>query len=402
MAGTRRGGTARTGWMTVPFPRSSDPTRKMNRSVLTEVLHSTTLHVTPGSLTVATSWRHPTRGLVDCPAHRLLAAHARQSGLDADSRSLPDEDLRDGLTTAPTTVFTVSYERPEGGHRGLALAAHSDDTTALSLARRQIESWRAVLRTRRVLYVTAQNYLAPGPSNVPVPAQSPRASRNRWRICGCPASVPCSSAENAERALLRFLDRGDEVVVVGTPATGSGAWALRAVQRNPRTISTPQQAENLSVTDPDRLAFVVAPGAVVSEAAGILNVLRRRHPRLRGQHPSEWCYTMDDLHTTVGAALAQSDRLLVVGRDITPATRAALAQVTRTALPVRAVTTLDRLRPKDIDAATITVVDATATGRDLRQVRQALDGLGPASHVRRQAHSSKETPQPAFRPLPSG
>lgn len=362
----------------------------MNRSVLVEVLHSTTLHVTPGSLTVAISWRHPPRGLVDCPAHRLLAAHARQSGLRADPRSLPNEGLRDGLTTAPTTIFTVSYERPEGGHRGLALAAHSDDTTALSFARRQIESWRAVLRTRRLLYVAAQNSLTQGPSNAPVPAQTPGDSRRRWQICGCPTSVPCPSAESAERALHRFLDRGDDVVVIGRPATGSGAWAGRTLQRNLRTVSTPQQAESLAVTDSDRLAFVVVPGAVVSEAADILKVLRRRHPRLRGQHPSEWCYTMDDLHTTVAAALAQSDRILVVGRDTTPATTTAITQVIRTPLPVRAVTTLDHLRPKDIDAATITVVDATGTGRALRQVGQALDGLGPTSHVWRQVHSFTE------------
>lgn len=388
--------------MSLPFQRSCDPIRKMNRSVLTEVLHSSTLHVAPGSLTVATSWRHPTRGLVDCPAHRLLTAHARQSGLTADLRSLPNEDLRDDLTTSPTTVFTVSYERPEGGHRGLALAAPSDDTTALSFARRQIESWGAVLRTRRVLYVAAPDDVAPAPSSTSVPAQNPRDPGSRWRICGCPTSVRCPSVENTERALNRFLERGDDVVIVGTPAAGSGAWAGRFVHGNPRTVSTPQQAEALAVTDPDRLAFVVAPGAVVSEVADILNVLRRRHPRLRGQHPREWCYTMDDLHTTVGAALAQSDRLLVVGRDTTPATRTAVTQVTRIPLPVRAVTTLDRLRPDDIDAATITVLDATPDGRDLRELSQVLDGLGPTSHVRRQAHSSKETPQPAFRPLPSG
>ncbi|MFF7445918.1 MULTISPECIES: 4-hydroxy-3-methylbut-2-enyl diphosphate reductase [unclassified Streptomyces] len=378
----------------------------MNRSVLTEVLHSPTLHVAPGSLTVATSWWHPTRGLVDCPAHRLLSAHARQAGLGTASRSLSNEDLRGDLPTAPTTVFTVSYERPEGGHRGLALAAHSDDATAISFARRQIESWRAVLRTRRVLHVTASDPLAPGPSNCPpnasVPAQTAADATHRWRVCGCPASVRCPSAENTERALHRFLERGDDVVVVAPPAAGPGAWAGRPVHGNLRTVSTPQQAETLAVTDPDRLAFVVAPGAVVSEAADILKVLRRRHPRLRGQHPHEWCYTMDDLHTVVGAALAQSDRLLVVGHDTTPVTRTAITQVARIPLPVRAVTTLDRLRPDDVDAATITVVDATSDGRDLRELRQVLDGLGPTSHVRRQAHSAKETPRPAFRPLPSG
>ncbi|MDC0770690.1 4-hydroxy-3-methylbut-2-enyl diphosphate reductase [Streptomyces sp. HD] len=375
----------------------------MNRSVLAEVLHSTSLHITAGSLTVATSWRHPTRGPVDCPAHRLVAAHARQSGLAADSRPLPDEELRDGLTTAPTTVFTVSYERLEGGHRGLALAARSDDAPALCFARRQIESWRAVLRTRRVLYVAAQDPLGPRPSSASVPPQAPGGSRDRWRICGCPTAVACPSAENAERTLHRFLERGDEVVVVGTPVAGSPAWAGgRALQGDLRAVSTPRQAETLAVADPDRLAFVVAPGAVVSEVADILRVLRRRHPRLRGQHPREWCYTMDDLHTAVAAALAQSDRLLVVGRDTSPVTRTALNQAARAALRVRAVTTLDRLRPDDVDAATITVLDATVDGRALREVGRALDGLGPASHVWRQVHSVKETSHPASQPLSSG
>ncbi|KMS72347.1 hypothetical protein ACM01_23695 [Streptomyces viridochromogenes] len=372
----------------------------MNRSVLAEVLDSTSLHVTPGSLMVATSWRHPTRGPVDCPAHRLVAAHARQSGLAADSRPLPDEELRDGLTTVPTTVFTVSYERPEGGHRGLALAARSDDPPALCFARRQIDSWRAVLRTRRVLYVAAQDPLGPRPLSASVPPQAPGGSRDRWRVCGCPAAAACPSAENAERALHRFLERGDEVVVVGTPLTGSGAWVGRTLQGDLRVVSTPRQAETLAVADPDRLAFVVAPGALVSEVADILRVLRRRHPRLRGQHPREWCYTMDDLHTAVAAALAQSDRLLVVGQDTSPVT--AITQVARTALRVRAVTTLDRLRPDDVDAATITVLDATVDGRALREVGRALDGLGPASHVWRQVHTFKETAHPAYHPLSSG
>ncbi|MFE9768028.1 4-hydroxy-3-methylbut-2-enyl diphosphate reductase [Streptomyces sp. NPDC005808] len=372
----------------------------MNRSVLSEVFHSTTLRVFPGTLVVAVSWRHPSRGPVDCPAHRLVGAHVRRAGVTTDHRPLHDGDLRDDLTAPPTTVVAVSYEKPEGGHCGIALAARSEDTAALQLAHRQIESWKAVLRTRRVLHVaprTAKSTVnGPRPRSTPVPPQSSSNSPSSWQTCGCPARVGCPSAENVQLSLRRFLDRGDEVVVVGVPAGGRGAgatWSKGALREGAGWVVTPQQAETLAVVDPDRLAFVVAPGAVVSEAAAVLKVLRRRFPRLRGQHPREWCYTMDDLHTATGSLLAQSDVLLVTGRGISPAVRVAVTYAARTGVRVFDITALDRLRPEDIDAATITVLDAEDDGREYRGVTRALDGLGPTNHVWRHVSTSTAAPR---------
>ncbi|NEC87826.1 4-hydroxy-3-methylbut-2-enyl diphosphate reductase [Streptomyces sp. SID12501] len=366
----------------------------MNRSVLSEVLHSTTLHVAPGALAVARSFRHPTRGMVDCPAHHLLAAHARRAGLVADSLSLSDTDLGDALPEAPTTVFTVSYEKPEGGHRGLALAVRSNDPAAIAFARRQIESWQPVLRTRRVLYVVAPTVggTADGPRTAghPVPSQTTDGPRSPWQPCGCPAGASCPATGNAQRALRRFLDRGAEVVVVGAPVAGTGTWPAQALGASAVLVRTPQEAELLTVTDPDRLAFAVTPGAAVSEVAEILHVLRRRCPRLRGQHPREWCYTMDDLRTVVASALTQSDTLLVTGEESAPAVRTAITQAARAGVRVRDVTELANLRPDDIDGATITLLDATPDGRGRREVGQALNGLGPASHVRREVRSYPE------------
>lgn len=404
----------------------------MNRSVLCEVLHSTSLTVPPGTLAVAASWRHPTRGLVDCPAHPLIGAHIRRAGFTADCRPLPEEDIRGGATAAPTTVVAVSYQGPEGGHRGIALAAHREDTGAVRLAHRQIAAWQAVLRTRRVLHPTVPtphratdgatdgvtDMVTDGarPHRTPVPAQAAAPAPGRpWRVCGCPARVGCPAAENGERALRRFLGRGDEVIVVGVPAGGAGAWPAWPTGSLPegvRRVGTPEQADGLSVPAPDRVAFVVAPGAVISEAATVLRALRRRFPRLRGQHPREWCYTMDDHHTALGSALAQSDVLLVIGggsgagssgvtggghgggsgRGTSPAVGVAVAQAARAGVPVRAVPTLDRLRPADIDAATITVLDAQDDGPEYQAVSRALDGLGPTAHVWRQVVSTTTAP----------
>lgn len=378
----------------------------MNRSKRIDSFSSTSLHVARGALSIATTWLHPQRGWVDCPAHPLLSAHARRAGFVVETLPWREPGPRGEGQAPATTALAVSYERPEGGHRGLALAARDDDAEALAFARHQIEAWATVLRTRRVLYVSA----APdaGPTRT--------ASGGGWLVCGCRADVGCPSAGYAERSLYRSADRGDEAVIVGEPVTGFGAWPREAPAGRVTRAATLREAEALAVADPDRLVFVVAPGAVVSDAAGVLRVLRRRFPRLRGQHPGEWCYTMDDLYTAAGSVLAQSDALLVTGRGDGPLARTALVQAARAGVRARDLVSLDRLGPQDIDGATIAVLDTAArpaadTGAkksigpaagagpaagpmerpDGRTLVRILGGLGPVSHVRRLVGSQTET-----------
>ncbi|MBT2377332.1 4-hydroxy-3-methylbut-2-enyl diphosphate reductase [Streptomyces sp. CB00316] len=390
----------------------------MNRSKRSDVFPSTSLPVTPGGLSVATAWWHPVRGHVDCPAHPLLSAHARRAGYTVDARPWEEAAVNgDDRGPAATTVVAVSYERPEGGHRGIALAARSEDGAAVAFAHRQITSWQSVLRTRRVLYVSeetapsgapaagvrsatpAPHVPHPSASYAPVPPQGPRGSggpgrQDRpdgggWLACGCPAGSTCPSADSAERSLHRSVGRGDEVVVVGAPAGGTGGgWPRKVPAGTVQRARTPAQAEALAVADPERLAFVLAPGAVVSEAAGILRVLRRRFPRLRGQHPWDWCYTTDDLVTAVGSVLGQSDALLVTGSGDSPLVRTALVVAARSGVRVREVTSLDRIRPEDVDGATITVLHTAARDGHGRDLARVLDGLGPTGHIVRRVHST--------------
>ncbi|GAB3949560.1 hypothetical protein GCM10028832_01810 [Streptomyces sparsus] len=294
-------------------------------------------------------------------------------------------------TTPASLVFTVSYEKPDGGHGGLAVAVDHADATAVSYARRQVESWRDVLRTRRVLYVLAAGEQAgAGPRHslpVLVPAQHSGGARSPHNVCGCPRNVVCPSAEYAQRALRRFLDRGDEVLVVGTPLDSAAVRDDMDARGRVIRVDTSGPAATVQVADSERLSFVVAPGAVMAQVTDILTVLRSRFPRLRGQHPGEWCYAMDNLNTAVVSALNQSDVLLVTGSESCAIARTGVAEAAKAGLPVRSIPSLAHLRPEDVDVSTITVLDTDGQTRALQQLGQVLGGLGPISHIRRRVHS---------------
>ncbi|MBC3839714.1 hypothetical protein GXW82_04165 [Streptacidiphilus sp. 4-A2] len=55
-------------------------------------------------------------------------------------------------------------------------------------------------------------------------------------------------------------------------------------------------------------------------------MLRRRFPRLRGQHPDEWCYTTTDLHSLTRSAIAECDLVLLAGHGRSPASVIATAE----------------------------------------------------------------------------
>lgn len=367
----------------------------MNRSIRSEAFHSATLRLHPGTLLAATSWTHPDRGPVSCPAHPLIAARARQAGFATATGTLSAPASAEESAAATATLFTVSYEQTDGGYAGLALAAPGHDTAAMSYARREIESWRSVLRTRRVLHVAdTSSFDAAEVTEPSVPQQSRHDCREAWQVCGCRAGAACASVENAARTLRRFLAQGDEVIMVGRPAFVTGARFGTPLHDGAARVETTRHAETVTVADPHRLTFVVTPGTAVSDAADIIKVLRRRFPRLRGRHPREWCYTADDLRVAVNSVLAQTDVLLITGTGSGPAARIAVEEAAKADVRVRDVTSLERLRPQDVDAATVAVLDASADGRVARAVSQALDGLGPASTIQRCVRSRPVPPHP--------
>ena len=294
----------------------------MNRSVERARLPAS--GVLPGEVVVATGFAHPRRGWAECRAAPLLAAGLREAG-----RRVRRGTVRVG--TGHAVLFATTWLGPDGV-TGLGVAAHEDDESGVDAAEQMVEKWSAVLRTRRVLIAAA------GPDDSP-----------------------------SAMALVRvreFAARGDTVILIGrraAPLTG-----LPTV-----LVSSVEDVATVDGVDPERLSFVVLPGIPVEDAAVILAALRRRFPRLRGQHPDEFCYAASDRRETLRSVASASDLLLVCG----PAEDVSHEHL-------RELSDVGGLQAHWLaPAATIGIVPGDPALVD--EVVEVLRGLGPLSVVRR-------------------
>jgi 4-hydroxy-3-methylbut-2-enyl diphosphate reductase len=397
--------------------------------------------VLPGEVLVVSSFTHPVRGVVRCPAAPVAAGAMRAAG------------LRPRHGPAPTaggggTLHSVSYLDPSGWAVGLGVAAHRDDPHALRMAEAVVREWAAVMRTRRVLIA------ATGPScaglrreaamiaQVAGPVHVLAADRRddvpfRWagrnvraiaRLADVPdggtvvlpahgvdrqtsAAAEHAAAERGVRVLdatcplvarthattRRFADDGATVVVIGAaghvavpPIVGQATDTL--------LVTSAGEVDELAVEDPERVAFVVSPGLAVEDAAVVAARLRARFGRPLGQHPDEFCAAASDRRAAVRAVASCSDLTLVLGDPADPDTRALVTDATAVGGAVTSLDDVGHLRPAQLGpAASIGVVVGTSAHQGLAdEVIGALSGLGPVSVSRRHVTTEVQQAVPAL------
>jgi 4-hydroxy-3-methylbut-2-enyl diphosphate reductase len=78
-------------------------------------------------------------------------------------------------------------------------------------------------------------------------------------------------------------------------------------------VESADQAEQVAVTDPERLAYITQTTLSVDDAAAIVAVLRRRFPAIRGPRKDDICYATTNRQEAVKAIARRSDALLVIG-----------------------------------------------------------------------------------------
>jgi 4-hydroxy-3-methylbut-2-enyl diphosphate reductase len=331
----------------------------VNRTLLIQVL-ATGPTLTRGRVAVLDAFVHDERGTVHCPAAAALAADLGEQLGDAVTRGEVVAGTDEGSVT-----LCVTYLDRDGRATGLAAAVRTHDYEAIDIVQQTMQAWAATMRTRRVL------------------------------VADLPDCVTgeCPHRRTAYASVLDFTHRGDTVALIADRRRGrSAATELGLTARNAGgsavVVGDPAEVASLCAkVDPDALSFVIVPGIRIEAAMPIISRLRELVPRLRGQHPDEYCYAASDLHESVCSVAQASERLLVVGGSADEASDVAQSH----GVPWHHVVNAADLRPSQLAASTLGLVVASASaasraGADEHGVEPVLDllaGLGPLSVRRR-------------------
>lgn len=403
--------------------------------------HFSASGVARGEVVVASTFEHPVRGLVSCPAAPVAYTGMLVSDLPVRYRPV-------GTGAGDAVLHAVSYVGPDGRAVGLGVAAHRDDRRAVRLAEEVVREWSEVMRTRRVMLDGAGPSCAgvrreaalfdrlAGPTYVltdghQVPQRRPwREVRPVERMADVPegatvvlpahgttaqtaaevrsaaesrdirvVDATCPLVARAHATARRFADENAAVAVIG----GAGHAAvppLAAQAPGSVVVTSVEEVDELVAAQPPHVAFVVSPGIPVEDASRLAARLRSRFPGAIGQHPDEFCYAASDRLAAVRTVASSSDLTLVLGSDESVDTRALVAAATQAGGAVggtvEQLDDLGRLRPDWLRPVTSVgiLVGASAPPDLAGDLIEVLSGLGPLSVTRRSVATEVVSPVP--------
>jgi 4-hydroxy-3-methylbut-2-enyl diphosphate reductase len=125
------------------------------------------------------------------------------------------------------------------------------------------------------------------------------------------ATCPLVTKVHVEVARMR--ERGHEIVMIGHRGHPEVEGTMGQSREGMYLVETPADVEQLTVRDPDNLAFVTQTTLSVDDARAVMEALKRRFPKVVGPKKDDICYATQNRQDAVKAVARQSDVVIVVG-----------------------------------------------------------------------------------------
>jgi 4-hydroxy-3-methylbut-2-enyl diphosphate reductase len=205
------------------------------------------------------------------------------------------------------------------------------------------------------------------------PAVEAAAAERRQAVI----DATCPLVAKVHREVRRFAERDYSVVLVGH-ADHDEVEGTIGEAADVRLVSTPEDAANVVVPDPGRVAYVTQTTLALDDVADVVAVLRDRFPGLAGPAADDVCYATQNRQDAVRAIAGDCDLVLVVGSQNSSNSQRLVEVAERAGCPAHLI---DDEREIDFgwlaDVATVGVTaGASAPAEIVDRVVAALGGLG--------------------------
>jgi 4-hydroxy-3-methylbut-2-enyl diphosphate reductase len=143
-------------------------------------------------------------------------------------------------------------------------------------------------------------------------AKAVTSEAGRRGLAALDATCPLVSKVHSEA--VRHHAQGRELLLIGHAGHPEVEGTMGQAPHGAITlIQNTEEAEAVTVRDPQNLAYATQTTLSVDDTAGIVEVLQRRFPTIRGPNRGDICYATTNRQQAVKAIAPRCDVLLVVG-----------------------------------------------------------------------------------------
>jgi 4-hydroxy-3-methylbut-2-enyl diphosphate reductase len=141
------------------------------------------------------------------------------------------------------------------------------------------------------------------------PAVREEAARRELHVI----DATCPLVGKVHNAARRFVGRGDTVLLIGQDGHDETEGTLGEAPGQIVLVQNPEEAERVTVADPERVAFVMQTTLAIDDAAETAGVLRRRFPEIASSSTDDICYATTNRQQAVRAIAHDADIVIVLG-----------------------------------------------------------------------------------------
>jgi 4-hydroxy-3-methylbut-2-enyl diphosphate reductase len=137
-----------------------------------------------------------------------------------------------------------------------------------------------------------------------------RAARDRKLV---EVDATCPLVTKVHMEVLRYARDGYTIIFVGHRNHDEAVGTVGEAPDHIVIVESAEEAERLTVADPERVAFVTQTTLSVSDAMRVIDVLKRRFPKIRHPEKDDICYATTNRQNAVTEWSPDVDLVIVLG-----------------------------------------------------------------------------------------